>query len=169
MQKIKNFIFHSEKMALPWFVVRVYLGYEWLMAGFEKVINPVWVGDRAGVAIGGFVKGALAKTVGEHPDVSSWYAWFLNHAVLPHASSWSYAITFGEILVGLGLIFGALTFFAAFFGFFLNLNFLLAGTVSVNPQLMVLSILIMLAHKVAGRIGLDHYIHNAKKSWALFR
>ncbi len=169
MNSITNFLFHNQKMSWFWLVVRVYLGWQWLHAGYEKLINPVWVGEKAGVGLTGFINGALSKTVGAHPDVSNWYAWFLQNCVLPNANIWSYLITFGEILVGLGLILGALTFLSSFFGFFMNLNFLLAGTVSVNPQLMVLALLLMLAHRIAGMIGLDYYIHNAKKSWALFR
>lgn len=169
MKKLFHILFNSPKLSWIWLVVRVYVGWEWLHAGYEKLINPVWIGEKAGVAITGFVNGALAKTVGEHPDVSHWYAEFLEHVVLPHASLWSHAITYGEILVGLGLIFGALTFLAAFFGVFMNLNYLFAGTVSVNPQLLVLGILLMLAHKTAGLIGLDYYIERAGKSWALFR
>ena len=42
-------------------------------------------------------------------------------------------ITVGEILVGLGLIFGVLTGIAAFFGRLMNVNYLKAGTVSTNP------------------------------------
>jgi hypothetical protein len=42
-----------------WFVVRMYVGAEWLLAGWEKVISPVWGGS--GKALAGFVAGALAK------------------------------------------------------------------------------------------------------------
>lgn len=169
MKNLLHSIFTSTKFSWLWLIVRVYVGWQWLYAGYEKLINPVWIGEKAGVAMTGFVNGALAKTVGEHPDVSGWYAWFLQHAVLPHANIWSHAITYGEILVGLGLIFGAMTFLAAFFGAFMNINYLFAGTVSVNPQLLVLAILLMLARKIAGMIGLDYYIEKAGKSWALFR
>ncbi len=160
--KFLSFVFENSKMAAVWFLIRLYVGWEWLYAGYEKVINPVWVGSKAGVAITGFVNGALAKTVGVHPDVSQWYAWFLSHVVLPNAGLWSYAISFGEVLVGLGLIFGVITTIAAFFGFFMNLNYLLAGTVSTNPQLLILSLLIMLAHKVASNIGLQKFIFRKK-------
>jgi len=144
-------------MAWFWLIVRLYLGYEWFTAGWEK-LNPMWTGGNAGGALTSFVNGALAKTVGAHADVSSWYAWFLQHIVANHVVIWSNAIAFGEILVGIGLIFGAFTFLAAFFGFFMNLNYLLSGTVSMNPQLLVLALLIMLASRVAGTIGLDPVI-----------
>src|SRR3989344_5543927 len=105
----------------------------------------------------GFTKGALTKTGGLHPDVSLWYAGFLKGAVLPYATTWSYAITYGELLVGLGLVVGLFTSLAAFFGLSMNLNFLFAGTVSTNPQLLVLALFVMLAHKIAGFIGLEFY------------
>jgi thiosulfate dehydrogenase [quinone] large subunit len=158
LTSIYHFVFSNKLFSPVWVIVRLYLGWEWLHAGYEKMINPVWVGDKIGVAITGFVNGALAKTTGIHPDVSMWYAWFLQHAVLPYADIWSYAITYGEIAVGLGLILGAFTFLAAFFGAFMNINYLLAGTVSTNPVLLVLALFIMMAYRVAGYIGLDYYI-----------
>ncbi len=147
----------SKQSAPLWFVVRMYLGYEWLIAGWDKVMNPVWFGSDAGAAMSGFVQGALAKTVGAHPDVQMWYAAFLKSAVLPHLAAWSNAIAIGEVLVGLGLIVGLFTSAAAFFGFFMNLNFMLAGTVSINPILMILALALILARRVAGYWGLDRY------------
>ncbi len=158
LTSIYDTVFSSKKMVPVWTIARVYLGYEWLVAGYGKITNPVWVGENAGGALTGFVNGALTKTVGDHPDVSMWYAWFLKNVVLPNADSWSHAIAYGEFFVGIGLILGAFTFLAAFFGAFMNMNFLLAGTVSSNPVLLLLAILVMTAHKVAGYIGLDYYI-----------
>lgn len=140
-----------------WFLVRVYLGYEWFIAGIEKMLNPVWYGSNAGGALKGFIAGALAKTAGQHPDVSMWYASFLQNIVLPHATFWSCFVAVGEVLVGAGLILGLFTTAAAFFGFFMNLNYLLAGTVSVNPQLLVLALGLIAARRVAGYWGLDRY------------
>lgn len=145
-------------MSWLWLIVRLYLGYEWVYAGYEKIVNPIWVGSTAGGALTGFINGALAKTAGSHPDVSGWYAWFLQNTVLPYVNIWSHAVAFGELFVGLGLMFGALTFLAAFFGFFMNLNYLLAGTISSNPILLILALLVMLAHHTAGYIGLDNYL-----------
>lgn len=160
-----HFFFTSKASAPLWFVVRIYVGYEWLVAGLDKVMNPVWFGSGAGGAIKGFVAGALRKTaeyckpeVACHPDVSGWYASFLNGAVLPNAASWSNAIAVGEVLVGIGLIVGAVVGVAAFFGALMNLNFMLAGTVSINPILFILSIFLILAWRVAGYWGVDRYV-----------
>lgn len=120
--------------------------------------NPVWVGDKAGVAIGGFVQGALEKAGGEHPAVQGWYADFLQGVVLPNATVFSYMVAFGEVAVGLGLILGILTGIAAFFGVLMNTNFLLAGTVSINPILALPGILLVLAWRNAGWFGLDRWV-----------
>lgn len=155
---LSRFLFSNTKTALFWLLVRLYVGYEWFVAGIEKVKNPVWVGDSAGGAITGFVKGALTKTTGAHPDVSGWYASFLQGVVLPHAGAWSQAVAYGEVLVGIGLLVGCFTGIAAFFGLFMNLNYLLAGTVSVNPILFTLSIGLILAWRIAGYIGIDRFL-----------
>lgn len=153
-------IFNNHKIAWLWLVVRVYVGWQWLSAGWEKIINPLWIGPNAGPALSGFIKGALAKATGAHPDVQNWYASFLQNSVLPHVQGWSAVVAYGEVLVGLGLILGLFTGLAAFSGAFMNWNFLMAGTVSVNPILMILSIWIILARRVAGKIGLDRFLHS---------
>ncbi len=106
----------------------------------------------------GFINGALAKATGEHPAVQNWYAWFLQHVVLPNAVTWSYLVTAGEFLVGAALILGLFTGIAAFFGGFMNVNYLMAGTVSTNPMLFVVATWLVLAWRTAGWIGLDRWI-----------
>jgi thiosulfate dehydrogenase (quinone) large subunit len=155
---LAKLMFANTKMAWFWLIVRLYVGWEWLHAGWGKVTSDAWVGGNAGKALTGFLKGALAKTEGAHPDVQGWYADFLQNVVLPNASKWAPVIAWGEVLVGAALILGAFVGIAAFFGLFMNLNFLLAGTVSINPVLFTLSIGLVLAWRVAGAIGLDRYL-----------
>jgi len=153
-----HFLFADPRASYLWLVVRLWVGWQWLEAGYGKVTNPVWVGDKAGVAIGGFVQGALEKAGGEHPAVQGWYADFLQGVVLPNATVFSYMVAFGEVAVGLGLILGILTGIAAFFGVLMNTNFLLAGTVSINPILALPGILLVLAWRNAGWFGLDRWV-----------
>jgi thiosulfate dehydrogenase [quinone] large subunit len=156
---IARLLFADTRLAPLWLIIRLYVGYEWLMAGYEKFTDPagVWVGAKAGTAITGFAKGALAKTGGAHPNVAGWYGAFLQNVVMPNAALWGYMITAGEILVGLGLILGLFTGIAAFFGGFMNANYLLAGTVSSNPMLFILATWLVLAWRVAGWWGLDRW------------
>ncbi len=155
---IAQALFSDTRLAWFWLLIRVYTGYEWLLAGYEKLVAPSWVGPQAGTALAGFVTGALKKTTGDHPDVFGWYATFLQSLVLPHAAIWSYLITGGELAVGLGLLLGCLTGIAAFFGGLMNANYLLAGTVSSNPLLFIFATWLVLAWKVAGYYGIDHWL-----------
>lgn len=152
-----RFLFADTRASILWLVVRLYLGWQWLESGLGKLGAPAWTGDGAGGAITGFARGALEKTGGEHPDVQAWYASFLEGVVIPNASVFSYLVVAGELAVGLALIAGLLTGVAAFFGVVMNANYLLAGTVSTNPILIILGALVMLAWRNAGWIGLDRW------------
>src|SRR5262245_49334093 len=87
-----------------WLIVRLWLGYEWVTAGFEKVFgegNAMWVGPKAGTAVAGFLKGALAKSAlapgfdpikNPHPAVQTWYAELIQNYFLPNATTLSYLV-----------------------------------------------------------------------------
>ena len=101
---------------------------------------------------------ALTKTGGDHADVQAWYAWFLDAAVLPNATAWSYLVSWGELLVGVALILGIFTGIVAFFGSLMNMSYLLAGSVGSNPILFTIAVLLLLAWKTAGWWGLDRWV-----------
>lgn len=157
---LSRFLFSDKRFAWFWLIVRVYVGWQWLESGWAKFHNPVWVGDKAGVAVQGFLNAALQKTAGLHPDVSGWYAAFINSVALPNSTAFSYLVTYGEIAVGIALILGLFTGIAAFFGSFMNMNYLFAGTVSVNPLLFLLQLFLILAWRVAGWWGIDRFMLN---------
>lgn len=131
-------------------VIRLYLGYSWLTAGYHKVVD--------GFDASGFLQGAVAKATGDHPAVQSWWATFLEGIAVPNAELFSFLVAWGELLVGLGLILGCLTTAAAFFGIIMNFAFLFSGTVSTNAQMVLLTIFILVAGYNAGKFGLDRYV-----------
>ena len=155
---LSEFLFGDTRLSWLWLVARLYVGYQWLMAGWEKLQSPAWVGAKAGAGVQGFLSGALGKTTGAHPDVSSWYAFFIRNVAAAHPVVISYLVTYGEFLVGLALILGAFTGIAAFFGAFMNFNYLFAGTVSVNPILLFIELFLILAWRNAGWLGLDRWL-----------
>jgi len=144
--------------SLLWTALRIWLGYQWISAGFEKVTGGGWIGATSGVGITGFLKGAIAKAGGAHPAVQSWYADFIKNVALPNATTFSYLVAFGEILVGISLILGALTVVGLIAGAFMNLNYLLAGTTSTNPNLYTIAIILLFVGANAYTIGLDHFL-----------
>ncbi len=151
-------MFSSTLMAPVWLLLRLYLGWTWLSSGLEKLGDAKWVGAQAGKAVTDFLQGALKKTGGEMPDVPGWYARLISDVALPHAGLFSYLVTFGELAVGVALILGLLTGVAAFFGLLMNFAYLFAGTLSSNPLLVFLGILIILAWRAAGWWGLDRVL-----------
>ena len=153
-----KFLFADTRMAWAWLILRLYVGYEWLTAGWEKFVSPSWTGAQAGSAIRGFLQGAAAQSAGAHPAVQSWYASFITTAAIPHAMLFSYLVTYGELAVGAGLILGAFTGIAAFFGAFMNINYLFAGAVSTNPLLLLIELFLILAWRNAGWLGIDRWL-----------
>ncbi|AWB45524.1 Crp/Fnr family transcriptional regulator [Paenibacillus sp. CAA11] len=131
-------------------VVRIYLGYQWISHGWEKLTG--------GFDAGGFLQGAIAKSTGEHPAVQGWWAAFLEHAAMPGVKFFNVLIPLGEFLVGLGLILGTFTTFAALMAIVMNAAFLFSGTVSTNAQMLLLEVFVVVAAANAGKIGLDHYV-----------
>jgi thiosulfate dehydrogenase (quinone) large subunit len=88
-----------------------------------------------------------------------WYRTFIQGLLDAQAYTWfAKLVVAGELLIGIALIIGAFTGIAAFFGAFMNWNFMMAGTASINPVLFTLSIFLMLAWKTAGWLGLDRWL-----------
>lgn len=156
--KISQFLFASKYMAPFWTVVRVYLGWLWLDAGWHKVSDPRWVGEGAGTAVSGFLNRAIGLSTGDSPSVTGWYAWIVENIFLPIAPVMSYLVAFGEVLVGLALIVGFLTGLVAFLGGLMNVAFMLAGTLSSNPIMFLLATWMVLAWRIAGYYGLDYWV-----------
>jgi thiosulfate dehydrogenase [quinone] large subunit len=156
-----RFLFASSTAAWLWLVVRLYMAYVFLPAGWEKITSGKWLfGD--GSPIQGMVGGAVAS-----PDTPGWYVWFLQNIVQPNAGLFATLVALGEFAVGLGLLVGLLTGIAAFGAVFLNANFVLAGALGSNPALIVLGTLLALAWRNAGWIGLDRgllsWIHERQR------
>ncbi|MCR2804070.1 DoxX family membrane protein [Paenibacillus soyae] len=135
------------------FLLRIYVGWEWLNAGFHKLTG--------GFDATGFLKNAIANPVldkGTQELVYPTFTGFLEQVALPNVKIINFLIPVGETLVGIGLIVGGLTAAAAFFGLMMNFMFLFAGTVSTNPWLILLGLVVIAAGTNAGRFGLDYYL-----------
>lgn len=129
---------------------RLYLGYQWLQSGWGKLTG--------GFDAGGFIQGAIGKATGDHPAVQGWWASFLQGFALPNIGLFNVLIPWGEVLVGTALILGLFTTFAALMAITMNFAFMFSGTTSTNPQMVLLTIFILVAGANAGRYGIDRYI-----------
>jgi thiosulfate dehydrogenase [quinone] large subunit len=134
-------------------LLRIYVGWQWVDAGWHKLTG--------GFDAGGFLKGAVGKPVADHAThavIFPNYTYFLEHFALPNVKLINFVIPLGEFLIGVGLILGGLTLTAAFFGMILNFMFLMAGTLSTNPWLLMLGVIVFVAGANAGRFGIDAYL-----------
>jgi thiosulfate dehydrogenase (quinone) large subunit len=156
---VGRFLHASKRAAALYVGLRLAMAYEWLSAGWEKLQQPGWT--RTGVALQGFWQHAVvipktpASPAITYPAYRSliqfmldhqWYTWFAK------------LIVAGELVIGLGLLLGVLTGFAALAGLLMNFNFVYAGSTSVNPTLIILEALVLYGWRVAGWYGLDRFL-----------
>lgn len=143
-----------------WLVLRVWLGWEWLSAGWAKVVGS-GIHPWGPGAILHFWQNAVAiPAPPARPAIAyDWYRAFLESLIAMHAESWmAPLVAWGELFVGAALILGAFVGIAALIGAFLNMNFMLAGTASINPVMLLAAMLLILAWKTAGWWGLDRWL-----------
>jgi thiosulfate dehydrogenase (quinone) large subunit len=141
-----------------WLPLRVWLGYQWIQASLHKITNPAWV--QTGEALKGFWTNAVAvPAAGKAPIAFDWYRGFIQGLLDAQAYTWfAKVVAYGEFLIGVALILGAFTGIAALFGGLMNWNFMMAGSASTNPLLFVAAVALIMAWKVAGSIGADHFL-----------
>lgn len=131
--------------------LRLFIAFGWLRAAAEKLSNPAWFD---GAAISSFLNAQLQADHVVFPA----YAWLISHVFLPGAPVLAWIILIGQIMVGLGMLFGAFSRGALIGALFMNLNFIAAGVPS--PSVFYVVIQIVLLEASSGRVfGLDGIAH----------
>ena len=155
---IARFLFSDTRFAAVWTVIRVLIGYSWLTAGWAKLNEAAWM--NGGTALQGYWTGAVAIPASGHPAITyDWYRAFLQGMLSSGSYVWfAKLIAFGEFFVGVGLIVGGFVGVAAFFAALMNWNYIMAGSTSTNPLLLIGAVVLILAWKTAGYYGLDFFL-----------
>ena len=127
--------------------LRLFMGVTFIYAGLLKLTSPDYLNSDSPL---GVLK-QMQAAVGNSP-----IAFILRHAI-EHSSLAGIAIALGELFVGLGLLFGIWTRFAALAGFGLSLSFLLTVSWGTYPYFFGPDIVFMAAFTpliIAGDGGL---------------
>jgi thiosulfate dehydrogenase [quinone] large subunit len=137
--------------------VRVLIGLLWLNGGIEKLLNPGFPRQFAdSLAVGGFVSQA-----------PPFFRGFMEDTVVPNAELFAQLVRAGELTLGVALILGFLTNFAAIGSVALSVMILLTqggvrlGTglgapefITVNVLVALISLVILLS-PAAKNVSLD--------------
>jgi thiosulfate dehydrogenase (quinone) large subunit len=153
-----DWFYRSKAASVIWLIARLWLGYSWINAGYQKLWGSekaaFWNGGGAGVK-GFATAGVTGSTSGKGGASYGWFAAFLHNFVIPNASWIAKVVTLSELVIGALLILGLFTGLAAFAGLVLNLVYMFSGSAGVNPAYAIISVLLILAWRNAGWIGLD--------------
>lgn len=142
-------------------VARLWLGYGWLNAGYQKLFGSekaaFWNGGGAGIK-GCATAGAAGSKAGTGGASYGWFAAFLHGFVIRthpgsrprHPQRDRHR---GNADPGPGLLTGL----AAAAGLALNIIYMFCGSSGVNPAYAIVAVLLILAWRNAGYRSLDHF------------
>jgi thiosulfate dehydrogenase [quinone] large subunit len=156
-----DWLYRSKAASVIWLIARLWLGYSWLNAGYQKLWGnekaAFWYGGGAGVK-GFATAGVTGSTAGKGGASYGWFAAFLHNFVIPNVSWIAKVVTLSELVIGALLILGLFTGLAAFAGLALNLVYMFSGSAGVNPAYAIVSVFLILAWRNAGWLGLDRLV-----------
>lgn len=158
--RVPNWLFRSKAASIIWLVARLWLGYEWLNAGYQKIWGSesaaFWNGG--GAAVKGFATSGIAGSAAGKGGASyGWWAGFLHNFVIPNSSWIAKLVALSEVAIGVLLIVGLFTGVAALAGLVLNVIYMFSGTAGVNPAYAIVALLLIMAWRNAGYFGLDRF------------
>ena len=141
--------FQSTKGLSHWpiLLLRVYTGVFFAYYGMKKILG------------GAFTDG-MVGFLGSREEMVSWYRVIVDAVILPLKGLFAFLVAYGELAIGMALIIGLATRYAAYFGAFMVLNFWLAKGQGVldsqNHDVIWFVILLVLGGLHAGRVwGVD--------------
>lgn len=132
-------------------VLRLYVGYYFLLQGYRKYERNFPKGDWVGRQIGDI----------SSLDLYPWYKRFLLDYVIPHQDLFGYLVMIGELAVGACLLLGFFTRLSAIVGLFMVANYFLGpgmgrgGATLAHQQIFLVSLAIFILSNPGRSLGLD--------------
>lgn len=153
-----SFLFKDKRASILWLAVRVWFGWQWIEAGLDKLGNPAWM--QTGEAVNGFWTRAVQVPAEGRPLIAyDWYRGFIQSMLDSGSYVWfAKLVAVGELLTGIALIAGLFIGLTAFVAGFMDWNYIMAGSASVNGVWITIAFMLIAAWKIAGYLGVDYYL-----------
>ncbi len=95
-----RYLFSNTTAGLFWLPIRIFLGFEWAVAGWHKLSGAGWI-DGGGAILGYWQKAVAVPAQGSAPITFDWYRSFLQLLIDNHAQGlFGWLIAVGELAVG---------------------------------------------------------------------
>jgi thiosulfate dehydrogenase (quinone) large subunit len=153
-------------------LLRVVVGAWFLKAVVTKLTTGLLFGVVPYPAVSPRFLGFQPKRVAEFAagNPVGWYKDFLEQTVLPHSTLFASLQTYGEVVVGVGLVLGLLVGLTGLVGLLLSVNYGLATQWMTFGQqgfhvLLVTSMIIFLCARAGRTWGVDRWLIRTKSSW----
>lgn len=145
----------TNRYASPiWLFVRLYLASVWFQFGIAKLQSGWLIKDPLAIMFKPVANGVLAIPI---PFLRGMFETMISSGVTPYLS---HTMPFLELAVGLSMLTGVLLVPASLGAILLVSNILLAGmgTLYFDGRIILLHVLIILAYRVAGLIGIERLL-----------
>jgi uncharacterized membrane protein YphA (DoxX/SURF4 family) len=139
-------------------ILRLYVGYYFLLEGYRKYERSFPKGDWVGRQIGNI----------SSLDLYPWYKRFLLDYVVPHQELFGYLVMIGQIAVGACLLLGLFTRFGAIVGLVMVANCFLGpgmargSATMAMQQIFLVSLAIIVLSNPGRTLGLDGLLFGRK-------
>ncbi len=149
------------KVGIILFLAGRYLFAAFFLYGFWHKLVKGWLWSD-------LMQGFFTTRLGELP-ASSFQALYLEQFAIPLAYPIAWIVTIGELIIGLGLVFGFAVRANAAFALFMVLNFAAGGYYNLSlPPFMLFAIMMMLLPS-GHWLGLDKQLHHKYPESIWFR
>lgn len=141
-------------------IFRTLFGLFWLAAGVNK-LRKDWLSSD-------ILKRIFEDRLTEmHPD--SFQVWYLQEFAIPLYKLVAWVVTWGEVYVGIGLLLGLTTRWAAGVGFFILVNLSLGGYYDASLIPFFILSIVMMSWNSGHWLGLDGPLHRRQPASRWFR
>ena len=141
---------------VPMAILRIYLGYYFLLEAIEKYQGDFLLQPKLAAAITDFLPNSAAPV---------WYKHLLDQVVVPNWQIFAYIVTYFEFVIGLSFLLGLFVRPVALLGAVLALNYLFSSSVELATLYKLqIAVFLTMAWLGAGRcLGCDYFFFKRQR------